>query len=145
MGIPQQDTIPHAYIPPLIQNPFHSNPDKDRDSDFDSQSVECITSPTPYAPLYPSEALRAHQKQILRDGKDLESQRLIPTGSGATGPTKTSWLGILLAFLSGVFFTLSSGIIKYLTDVDPMELLIWRAFIQVKQNLKKVQILRKNS
>lgn len=46
-------------------------------------------------------------------------------------PTKTNFFGILLAFISGVFFTLCSGTVKYLTDIDPMELLIFRSLFQV--------------
>jgi len=46
-------------------------------------------------------------------------------------PTKTNYFGVLLAFVSGVFFTLCSGTVKYLTDVDPMELLIFRSSFQV--------------
>jgi len=137
MGFEPDDTthLPaKPYIPPIIQNHFQHNLEKEKDheSDFDSRSVESISSPTPYASLYTSDAIRKHQKKpsLVIETKDLERQRLIQTGRGSDGPTKTNWFGILLAFLSGVFFTLSSGIIKYLTDVDPMELLIWRAFIQ---------------
>jgi hypothetical protein len=50
-------------------------------------------------------------------------------------PTPTSYFGILLAFISGVFFTLCSGTVKYLTDLDPMELLIFRSFFQVIKDL----------
>jgi len=46
-------------------------------------------------------------------------------------PTKTNFFGIFLAFVSGVFFTLCSGTVKYLTEVDPMELLIFRSLFQV--------------
>jgi hypothetical protein len=50
-------------------------------------------------------------------------------------PTKTNFFGVLLAFISGVFFTLCSGTVKYLTNVDPMELLILRSTFQVSQNM----------
>jgi len=48
-------------------------------------------------------------------------------------PTKTNFFGVFLAFISGVFFTLCSGTVKYLTDVDPMELLIFRSTFQVSK------------
>lgn len=46
-------------------------------------------------------------------------------------PNKTNWCGILLAFLSGAFFTLSSAAVKWLRSIDPMELLVIRAMLQV--------------
>lgn len=46
-------------------------------------------------------------------------------------PTKTNFFGIFLAFVSGVFFTLCSSLVKFLTGVDPMELLIFRSLFQV--------------
>lgn len=52
-------------------------------------------------------------------------------------PTKTNYFGIFLAFVSGVFFTLCSGTVKYLTDVDPMELLVFRSVFQVFKTLMK--------
>jgi hypothetical protein len=42
-----------------------------------------------------------------------------------------NWFGILLAFLSGAFFTLSSAGVKALTSVDPMELLVLRSVVQI--------------
>jgi drug/metabolite transporter (DMT)-like permease len=42
-----------------------------------------------------------------------------------------NWFGILLAFLSGAFFTLSSAGVKALKSVDPMELLVLRSLLQV--------------
>jgi hypothetical protein len=42
-----------------------------------------------------------------------------------------NWFGILLAFLSGGFFTLSSAGVKALKSVDPMELLVLRSLLQV--------------
>jgi hypothetical protein len=42
-----------------------------------------------------------------------------------------NWFGIFLAFLSGVFFTLSSAGVKALKSVDPMELLVVRSLLQV--------------
>jgi hypothetical protein len=42
-----------------------------------------------------------------------------------------NWFGILLAFLSGAFFTLSSAGVKGLKGVDPMELLFLRSLLQI--------------
>jgi len=44
---------------------------------------------------------------------------------------KTSFWGVFLAFISGVFFTLCSSTVKYLTNVDPMALLVIRSTFQV--------------
>jgi len=46
------------------------------------------------------------------------------------GLEKTNWWGIALAFISGAFFTLSSAAVKYLREVDPMELLLIRSSVQ---------------
>ncbi|XP_067010576.2 solute carrier family 35 member G1 [Anabrus simplex] len=46
-------------------------------------------------------------------------------------PHKTNWCGVLLAFMSGAFFTLSSAAVKALRSVDPMELLVIRSVLQV--------------
>ncbi|KAJ8679875.1 hypothetical protein QAD02_015662 [Eretmocerus hayati] len=43
----------------------------------------------------------------------------------------TNWFGIFLALLSGIFFTISSALVKGITNVDPMVLLITRAVIQI--------------
>lgn len=43
----------------------------------------------------------------------------------------TKWLGVLLAFLSGTFFTISSALVKAVRNVDPMLLLIIRAILQI--------------
>ncbi|XP_014602710.1 PREDICTED: solute carrier family 35 member G1-like [Polistes canadensis] len=43
----------------------------------------------------------------------------------------TKWFGILLAFLSGTFFTISSALVKAIRNVDPMILLIIRAVLQI--------------
>lgn len=53
-------------------------------------------------------------------------------------PTKTNFFGIFLAFVSGVFFTLCSGTVKYLTEIDPMELLIFRSLFQVRTILNTI-------
>lgn len=42
-----------------------------------------------------------------------------------------NWFGILLAFLSGAFFTLSSAGVKGLKSIDPMELLVLRSLLQI--------------
>ncbi|KAK7862255.1 hypothetical protein R5R35_008132 [Gryllus longicercus] len=49
----------------------------------------------------------------------------------APAGTATNWLGVLLAFLSGAFFTLSSAAVKALRAMDPMELLLVRGLLQV--------------
>ncbi|XP_049776215.1 solute carrier family 35 member G1-like isoform X1 [Schistocerca cancellata] len=46
-------------------------------------------------------------------------------------PQKTNWCGILLAFMSGACFTLSSAAVKALRTIDPMELLVIRSLLQV--------------
>lgn len=43
----------------------------------------------------------------------------------------TKWFGILLAFISGAFFTISSGLVKAIKNVDPMVLLGIRAVLQI--------------
>lgn len=43
----------------------------------------------------------------------------------------TQWFGILLAFISGAFFTISSGLVKAVENVDPMVLLSIRAVLQI--------------
>lgn len=43
----------------------------------------------------------------------------------------TKWFGILLAFISGAFFTISSGLVKAIRNVDPMVLLGIRACLQM--------------
>ncbi|CAG5090837.1 Similar to SLC35G1: Solute carrier family 35 member G1 (Homo sapiens) [Cotesia congregata] len=43
----------------------------------------------------------------------------------------TQWFGILLAFISGAFFTISSGLVKAVKNVDPMVLLGIRAILQI--------------
>ncbi|XP_057331896.1 solute carrier family 35 member G1 [Microplitis mediator] len=43
----------------------------------------------------------------------------------------TQWFGILLAFISGAFFTISSGLVKAVKNVDPMVLLSIRAVLQI--------------
>ncbi|XP_063227141.1 solute carrier family 35 member G1-like [Bacillus rossius redtenbacheri] len=45
--------------------------------------------------------------------------------------TGTNWLGVLLAFLSGTCFTLSSAAIRALRGLEPLELLLVRAAVQV--------------
>ncbi|KAE8743724.1 hypothetical protein FOCC_FOCC009635 [Frankliniella occidentalis] len=51
--------------------------------------------------------------------------------SARLGLEKTNWCGILLALLSGMFFTMSSAAVKALRSVDPMELLVIRSSVQV--------------
>ncbi|KAK0160364.1 hypothetical protein PV328_007780 [Microctonus aethiopoides] len=43
----------------------------------------------------------------------------------------TKWFGILLAFISGAFFTISSGLVKAIKNVDPMILLGIRSLLQI--------------
>ncbi|XP_063973878.1 solute carrier family 35 member G1 [Diachasmimorpha longicaudata] len=43
----------------------------------------------------------------------------------------TNWFGIFLAFMSGTFFTISSGLVKAIRNVDPMVLLGIRAILQI--------------
>lgn len=43
----------------------------------------------------------------------------------------TNWFGVLLAFLSGTFFTISSALVKAIKNVDPMILLAIRAILQM--------------
>ncbi|KAF4527804.1 hypothetical protein B566_EDAN016216 [Ephemera danica] len=50
---------------------------------------------------------------------------------GPARPQKTNWCAVLLAFLSGVFFTLCSALVKGLHAVAPMELLALRSAMQV--------------
>ena len=77
-------------------------------------------------PIYPS---------LLPNSKHCTSKTpLIPKAKVKCAPSKTNWLGVILAFMSGVFFTLCSGTVKYLTDIDPMELLIFRSLFQVSLN-----------
>ncbi|CAB3382754.1 Hypothetical predicted protein [Cloeon dipterum] len=71
------------------------------------------------------------RKKILRD-------------LGPPKPTKTNWCAILLAFLSGVFFTLCSALVKGLESIDPMELLVLRSSIQVAAMLPIVAYRGRN-
>lgn len=50
---------------------------------------------------------------------------------GPPRPEKTNWCAVLLAFLSGVFFTLCSALVKGLKSIAPMELLVLRSSVQV--------------
>jgi len=50
---------------------------------------------------------------------------------GPPRPQKTNWCAVLLAFLSGVFFTLCSALVKGLKSIAPMELLVLRSSIQL--------------
>nr|CAD7200466.1 unnamed protein product [Timema douglasi] len=54
-----------------------------------------------------------------------------PTLNKERKELSTNWCGVLLAFLSGTFFTLSSAALKALKSVDPMELLMIRSALQV--------------
>lgn len=84
----------------------------------------------PSLPVYPA---------LLQTNKNCTSKTpLIPKAVKVKcAPAKTNWFGILLAFMSGVFFTLCSGTVKYLTDIDPMELLIFRSLFQVRTVLTR--------
>lgn len=62
----------------------------------------------------------------------LESQNWQPTLKKENQKVQgANWFGILLAFLSGAFFTLSSAGVKGLKSVDPMELLVLRSLLQI--------------
>lgn len=50
---------------------------------------------------------------------------------GPPRPQKTNWCAVLLAFMSGVFFTLCSALVKGLKSIAPMELLVLRSSIQL--------------
>ena len=56
----------------------------------------------------------------------------------------TRWLGIFLAFISGIFFTISSALVKGTTDIDPMILLCIRGIIQTVVMFITACILSKN-
>lgn len=136
-------TLERSYIPQFIQ--FHAGSDKS--SDFPQQSdksqPEVIIHYDP-SNSKPAQALVGETYQQNLPSAPLYPQ-LIPPGGSRNGdndrtpllpkkiaPTKTSWIGVFLAFISGVFFTLCSGTVKYLTGVDPMELLIIRSLFQVR-------------
>lgn len=62
----------------------------------------------------------------------LDSQNWRPTLKKENQKVQgANWFGILLAFLSGAFFTLSSAGVKGLKSVDPMELLVLRSVLQI--------------
>ncbi|XP_065336285.1 solute carrier family 35 member G1-like isoform X1 [Cloeon dipterum] len=60
-----------------------------------------------------------------------ELHRKIKEDLGPTAARRTNWWAILLTFLSGVCFTLSSGLVKGIELINPMELLALRAAIQI--------------
>ncbi|CAG7828486.1 unnamed protein product [Allacma fusca] len=80
----------------------------------------------PSAPLYPP---------LISSSSLRSSDVRTPLLPKKIVPTKTNWLGVILAFVSGVFFTLCSGTVKYLENVDPMELLIIRSLFQIAVTL----------
>lgn len=67
-------------------------------------------------------------KVVYPNGRHFEPYR---KASDAPAGTATNWWGVFLAFLSGAFFTLSSAAVKALRSMDPMELLLVRAVLQV--------------
>ncbi|ODM99921.1 Solute carrier family 35 member G1 [Orchesella cincta] len=73
--------------------------------------------------------------QLINSARNVENANaktpLLANKKKSIVPTKTNFFGIFLAFISGVFFTLCSGTVKYLTEVDPMELLIFRSLFQI--------------
>ncbi|XP_059489920.1 solute carrier family 35 member G1-like [Neocloeon triangulifer] len=73
-----------------------------------------------------------------------EIRRKILKDLGPPRPTKTNWCAILLAFLSGVFFTLCSALVKGLKSIAPMELLVLRSCVQVSAMLPIVAYRGRN-
>ncbi|XP_059489915.1 solute carrier family 35 member G1-like [Neocloeon triangulifer] len=84
----------------------------------------------------------ASERESLSSGKstqsnystiaaDLEVARKIKEDLGPPVPFHTNWWAILLTFLSGVSFTLSSGLVKGIELINPMELLALRSAIQI--------------
>lgn len=53
------------------------------------------------------------------------------TNNGEAYREGTNWKGVFLAFVSGTFFTVSSGLVKAIRNVDPMILLAIRALVQI--------------
>jgi len=125
--------IEKSYLPQYIQ--FESTPSDKLYPDLDSTArPEVIVYPNTTAEPGLGDSYQHSQTiypSLLPSNKNSNCKTPLIAKPKKHAPTKVSWLGVFLAFMSGVFFTLCSSTVKYLTDIDPMELLIFRSIIQV--------------
>ena len=131
--------IEKSYLPQYIQ--FECTPTEKLYPTLDN-SIRPEIIIYPNSNENPSETYQGSQQLypgLLPSNKNSNSKTPLIPKPKKHAPSKVNWLGIFLAFMSGVFFTLCSSTVKYLTDIDPMELLIFRSLFQV--SIKKKHIL----
>lgn len=134
-------SVDKKYLPQYIQ--YGQQSDK---MDSHSESIDKIGSTCKEVIVFPtiggtsaSAADKSYQDSVyphlITSGRSIDANAktpLLANRKKSVIHTKANFLGLFLAFISGVFFTLCSGTVKYLTDVDPMELLIFRSVFQVQ-------------
>lgn len=135
-------SVEKSYLPQYIHSQYgqqdYTKLENENNEKRNSAGKEVIVFPTIGSNIGPQTGDRTYQDSIYP--QLINSARNIDNANAKTPllakkksivPTKTNFFGIFLAFVSGVFFTLCSGTVKYLTEVDPMELLIFRSLFQV--------------